>query len=122
MTRTRKTTMTSTQMPPKTLTRGGEVIRWVEANCRFTNGELYGRPFRFLPWQKRFIRQLFTVDRATGRRQYRWSYLSVPKKNGKSELLAALALWFLLASGEPAPLIVVAAGSDDQADLIFGAC
>lgn len=46
----------------------------------------------------------------------------MPKKNGKTELAAALALYFLIGDGEPAPLVVCAAASDDQADLVFGAC
>jgi phage terminase large subunit-like protein len=45
----------------------------------------------------------------------------VPKKNGKTELAAALALYFLLADGEPAPLVVCAAASEEQADLVFEA-
>jgi|TARA_Y100000034_G_scaffold63208_1_gene76464 phage terminase large subunit-like protein len=45
----------------------------------------------------------------------------MPKKNGKTEMLAALALWFMLGSGEPSPWVVCAAGSDEQADLLFGA-
>lgn len=64
---------------------------------------------------------LFEVDPESRLRRYRWAYISVPKKNGKTELMAALALWFLIDSGEPSPLVVCAAGSDDQADLIFGA-
>lgn len=64
---------------------------------------------------------MFEVDADTRLRRYRWAYISVPKKNGKTELMAALALWFLIDSGEPSPLVVCAAGSDDQADLIFGA-
>lgn len=74
-----------------------------------------------MPWQKRLILGLFEVDADTRARRYRWAYISVAKKNGKTELMAALALWFLIDSGEPSPLVVCAAGSDDQADLIFGA-
>lgn len=101
-------------------TKGFEVARWIETHCRFTNGRWIGQPFRLLPWQKAVIRDLFEVDDA-GRRRYRWAYISTAKKSGKTELGAALALWFLIGSEEPAPLVVCAAGSDDQADLIFGA-
>ncbi len=91
---------------PRTLTRGNEVIRWIEANCVHTQAEWYGRPFRLLAWQKKLIRQLFAIDRATGRRQYRWANVSVAKKQGKTEMLAAIALWCLIALGEPSPLVV----------------
>lgn len=104
---------------PKTC--GFEVIKWIELHCRLTTAEWYGRPFKLLPWQKRLLLGLFAQDPATQRRLYRWAYVSVPKKNGKTELMAALALWFLIASEEPSPLVVCAAGSDDQADLLFSA-
>lgn len=45
----------------------------------------------------------------------------MPKKNGKTELAAALALYFLIGDGEPSPLVVCAASSEEQADLVFGA-
>lgn len=110
---------TKRQLPAK-YRQGAGVIRWVEAHCRFTQAQWYGKPFRLLRWQKKLILDLFEVDDA-GRRRYRWAYISVPKKNGKTELMAALALWFLIGSEEPSPLVACAAGSDDQADLIFGA-
>jgi phage terminase large subunit-like protein len=113
--------MTSSKTPEKTLTRGNEVIAWIETHCRHTQAEWYGRKFGLMPWQKTLLRRMFAIDRATGRRQFRWAYISVPKKQGKTELMAALGLWFLIASGELSPLVVMAAGSDDQADLIFGA-
>lgn len=105
---------------PKKLTKGPAVVRWLEQNACHTNGQWIGQPFRLLTWQKRLIYQLFEVG-DDGLRRYRWCLLGVPKKNGKSELAAALALYLLIADGEPAPLIVVAAASDEQADLVFGA-
>jgi phage terminase large subunit-like protein len=105
----------------KPSTRGHQVIKWIELHCRFTNAQWYGKPFVLLPWQRSLILGLFEVDPETRKRLIRWAYVSVPKKNGKTELMAALALWFLVASEEPVPLIVCAAGSDDQADELFGA-
>lgn len=101
-------------------TRGFHVIRWIEAHCVFTNGEWIGRPFRLLPWQKQLILELFELEPSRLRR-YRWALIGVPKKNGKTELAAALALYFLIGDGEPSPLVVCAAASEDQADLVFGA-
>jgi phage terminase large subunit-like protein len=103
------------------LSQGPRVVKWIESNACFTNGEWIGKPFRFLPWQKRLIYELFEVDPATGLRRYRWAYVSMPKKNGKTELAAALGLYFLIGDDEPAPLIVCAAASDEQADLVYGA-
>jgi phage terminase large subunit-like protein len=106
--------------PPARKTRGFHVIEWIETHCVFTNGEWIGRPFRLLPWQKRLVLELFEL-RDNGLRRYRWALIGVPKKNGKTELAAALGLYFLLGDGEPSPLVVCAAASEDQADLVFGA-
>ncbi len=113
--------MTSPKRTVGKSSSGPAVISWIETHCRFTNAKWWGQPFVLQPWQRRLILGLFECDPATRRRLIRWAYISVPKKNGKTELMAALALWFLIASGEPVPLIVCAAGSDEQADELFGA-
>lgn len=102
-------------------TRGGFVCRWIETHCVYTQGRWIGKPVRLLLWERRFIYALFEVDPATRLRKIRWALLGVPKKNGKTELAAWLALYFLIGDGEPSPLVGVAAGSDEQADLVFGA-
>lgn len=107
--------------PSKVMSRGGYVIRWIEKHCVHTKGKWYGKPFRLLPWQKKFIIQLFEIDPDTGRRKIREAYLRVPKKNGKTELIAALDCFFAAADREPAPEVYCAANSDEQANLVFGA-
>lgn len=118
---TKPSTPSSLRSGKPAKTQGFEVIAWIEKYCVFTQAEWFGKPFRLLSWQKRLILGLFALDPETRRRMYRWAYISVPKKQGKTELMAALGLYFLIGSGEPSPLVVCAAGSDDQADLIFGA-
>lgn len=121
--------MTPTQTRPKkstsktsnkVRTTGPRVIEWIEAHCVFTAGRWRGQPFKLLPWQRRLILELFEIE-PSGRRRYRWALWGVPKKNGKSELAAALSLYFLLADGEPSPLVVCAASTKEQANLVFGA-
>lgn len=116
------TTMTAPSTPSgsKRRTNGPRVVRWMETHLCHTQAEWVGKPFRLLPWQKRVIYELFEVGEDELRR-YRWALLGVPKKNGKTELAAAIALYLLIADGEPAPLVVCAAASDEQADLVFGA-
>ncbi len=110
---------------PAFYTKGHKVITFIETCCVLTNGRWRGRPFTLQDWQKRLILRLFTVEydpeEGCWLRRYRWALIGVPKKNGKTELAAALALYLLIADEEPAPLIACAAGSEEQADLVFGA-
>lgn len=100
--------------------QGARVIRWIEGNCRHTNGEWIGKPFRFLPWEKRLVYELFEIG-ADDYRRYWWALVGLPKKSGKTELAAAISLYLLMGDGEPAPLVVCAAANEEQADLVYGA-
>lgn len=59
--------------------------------------------------------------RETGLRRYRYAYIEVPRKNGKSTLLAALGLYFLAVDGEKGAKVFSAASSTDQAKIVFDA-
>jgi phage terminase large subunit-like protein len=83
-----------------------------------TKGPFAGQPFNLRPWQIKIIRKLFTTQR-DGRRQYRTCLLMLPRKNGKSELCAALAIYFLLFDGEIGAEVYSAAADKDQAALVF---
>ena len=64
---------------------------WIEANCVLPPGGHIGRPFRLMACQNDRINDLHACD-AKGNLRYRWSLLGIPKKNGKSTMVAALAL------------------------------
>ena len=84
-----------------------------------TKGPFAGQPFNLRRWQERdIIRPLFTTER-DGRRRYRTCLLMMPRKNGKTELAAALALDGLLFDGEIGGEIYSAAADKDQAGLVF---
>jgi phage terminase large subunit-like protein len=106
-------------------TDGPKVIRWIERNCVFTKDRWAGKPFTLLPWQKQLLIDLFELvyDPELGRmrRRYRTALIGVPKKQGKTELVAALADYFLLGSGEPDPRIACAASAESQAEEVFNA-
>jgi len=96
---------------------------WITGNCVHTSSKWVGTPFELLPWEVRLLVELLEL-RDDGLRKHRWSYISLAKKQGKTELCAALALWLAIGAPEAAttsPLVVVAAGNDDQADLLFSA-
>ncbi len=95
-------------------------VRWIETYCTHVKGAKGGEPFLLEDWQKDdIIRPLFGTVRADGLRQYRTCYIEVPRKNGKSTLCAALALYMLCADGEPGAEIVSAASDRQQARLVF---
>jgi len=87
---------------------------------RHTKGEFAGRPFQLQDWQEQIIRGLFRTG-PDGRRIVRESLIFLPRKNGKSEIAAAIGLYFLLFDGEPGAEVYLAASDKDQASIVFSA-
>jgi phage terminase large subunit-like protein len=83
-----------------------------------TKGPFAQQSFDLRPWQIQILKQLFKT-RKDGRRQYRTCLLMLPRKNGKTELAAALAIYFLLFDGEIGGEVYSAASDKDQAALVF---
>ena len=96
------------------------VVRFIKA-LRHTKGEFHGQPFRLLPWQEKIIRDVFgTVrDDDPSMRQYTTAYIEIPKKNGKSELGAAIALNMLINDDEWKAEVYSCASDRQQAAIVF---
>ena len=77
-------------------------VGFIECLCH-TKGRWAGKPFKLLPWQEQIVRDIFGTLKADGNRQFTTAYIEIPKKNGKSELAAAIALYMLFADGEASP-------------------
>lgn len=87
----------------------------------FTKGEWAGRPFELEAWQANdIVRPLFGWKREDGTRRYRRCYVWVPRKNGKTELAAGIALLILLGDGEEGGEVYSIASHEGQARLVFG--
>ncbi len=85
-----------------------------------TEGEFAGRPFILETWQANdIIRPLFGWKRADGTRRYRRCYVWVPRKNGKTELAAGVALLVLVGDAEEAGQVFSLATNKEQASLVF---
>lgn len=84
-----------------------------------TKGEWEGQPFWLLPWQERIIRDIFGVVKEDGMRQFKTVYIETAKKSGKSELVAAIALYLLYADYEPSAEVFSAAADRQQASIVF---
>ena len=85
-----------------------------------SKGEHAGQPFTLSDWQLNdIVKPLFDTKRPDGLRQYRTSYIEIPRKNGKTTLCAGLALYLLFADGEPGAEVVSAAADREQASICF---
>src|SRR5437867_9476418 len=82
-------------------------------------GEWAGQPFVLEPWQRDIARSLFGWKRRDGTRRYRIAYIEVPKKNGKSTLVAGIGLYLLTADGEQGGEVYSAAADREQAAIVF---
>lgn len=93
-------------------------VDFIEKFCSHVKG--HQGPFILDDWQKNdIIRPLFGWKRADGKRKYRTCYIEIPRKNGKSNLSAAIALYLLYGSGEKGGEIISAAGDRNQARIVF---
>lgn len=98
------------------------VKRFIESYCTYSKGEWAGKPFRLLPWQwDDLIKPLFGTVNDDGYRQYRTAYVEIPKKNGKTELMAALGLYMLTNDGEKGAEVYCAAADREQAAICYQA-
>lgn len=89
-------------------------------NClKHTKGRWRGVPFELLPWQDRIIRDVFGTLKENGYRQYNTAYVEIPKKNGKSELAAGVALYMTCGDGEWGAEVYGCASDRQQASIVF---
>ena len=84
-----------------------------------TSGKTAGQRFTPQQWQADYIATLFGWQRPDGTRRYRESLFAVPRKNGKTETGAGIALYGLFCDNEQAAQVYSAACNRDQASLVF---
>jgi phage terminase large subunit-like protein len=83
-------------------------------------GELAGQLFKPELWECFVIGSTFGWRRKdTHLRRYRYAYVEVPRKNGKSFLAAAIALYLLCADGEAGAQVYAAATKREQAKIVW---
>ena len=93
-------------------------VNFIECLCH-TKGTWAGKPFELIDWQEQIIRDVFGTIKANGYRQFNTAFIEVPKKNGKSELAAAVALLLLCGDGEQRAEIYGCAADRNQAKIVF---
>jgi len=86
---------------------------------KHTKGKWRGVPFDLLPWQDKIISDIFGTVKDNSFRQYNTAYIEIPKKNGKSELAAAIALYLTCADMEWGAEVYGCAADRQQASIVF---
>ena len=99
--------------------KADRVYAFFEGVLKHSKGTTAGHPFILLPWQKYVLGEIFGRCRPDGTRQYRQAYIEIPKKNGKSTLLAGICLYCLVADSEPGAEVYGAACDREQAGIIY---
>jgi phage terminase large subunit-like protein len=95
-----------------------KAINFIEL-LKHTKGAFRGKNFKLLDWQHSIISDVYGTMNEKNLRQYQYVYLEVPKKNGKSELVAATGLYHTFADGEMKGEIYGCAADRTQASLAF---
>lgn len=100
-------------------------IDFIEHCIKLTKSPYYGKPMELLLWQKAFIEVFYSfkirsVDSGAWVDRFQESLLLIARKNGKSELIAAMQLTELILGREGSD--IVCSGMDDgTADLAYQA-
>ena len=61
--------------------KGERVIRFIERVCTHVKGDLAGQSFLLEEWQREYLRTLFGTVNPNGFRQYRTSFVFIPRIN-----------------------------------------
>ena len=107
-------------------------VEFIEKFCHFTKGTKDGKPltaqyFKLEEWQVGIVANIFGWKRPDGMRRYKEALLFVPRKNGKSELAAAIIVLMMFGAAglldgmaaDPGAEVYGAAGKRDQTKYIF---
>lgn len=103
------------------LERANKPLEFIALFCRRSDGKHMGEPIVLDIWQKAFVQLLFGWVDDAGNRQFLEALLLVARKNGKTTLLACIALYMLAGDREGSPEIYFVATKLDQARLGYNA-
>lgn len=87
------------------LSRANRCIRFIETYCRIPKGYGAGNTIKLAPYQKRWLRKVLAKDVSS-------AVMSIPRGNGKSTFLAAVAIWAVFdddeSGGPQVPIVATA--------------
>ena len=98
---------------------GERPIQFIEAFCKQAEGEI-GKPIKLELFQKAYIQALFGfLNRDNNTRRFNETMFLVGRKNGKTTMLSAIALYMMIADGEGSAECYSVATKKDQASKAF---
>ena len=99
--------------------KGERPIQFIETFCKQAEGEI-GKPIELELFQKAYIQALFGfLNRDTNKRRFNETMCLVGRKNGKTTMLSAIALYMMIADGEGSAECYSVATKKDQASKAF---
>lgn len=99
--------------------KGERPIQFIETFCKQAEGEI-GKPIELELFQKAYIQALFGfLNRDTNKRRFNETMFLVGRKNGKTTMLSAIALYMMIADGEGSAECYSVATKKDQASKAF---
>lgn len=99
-------------------TAAQRALKFIQS-LKHTKGEWAGQKFILEPWQQFIIWNIFGWKLANGTRRFRYAYVEVARKNGKTALSAGIGLYMLFADGESRAEVYSAATKKEQAKICF---
>ena len=96
-------------------------VCWFIENLPHIEGTWKSRNIELEPWQCFFLTTIFGWVDENGYRRYRKVYIECPRKNAKTTIAAAVALYMLCADGENGAKVYSAAVTREQASISWNA-
>ena len=101
--------------------KAARAIAFIQQYCRHHEGALAPQLITLEVWQKALISAVFGIVDADGLRQFREVFVVMGRKNGKTLLDAAIAVYMMVADGEYGGRAFFCAPKLDQSRLAFEA-
>lgn len=93
------------------------IIKFFETILVHIKGKWKGQNIKLTLWQKFFLQNLYGWYYTTGKRRFSTFYLQIARKNGKTILVAGIALFDLLLDLDTSPEILVGSNNHEQAQI-----
>lgn len=100
---------------------GLTVIRKMET-FEHHEGKLFGQKFELTPWQAFVVYVVFGWKTKQGQRRFKYVYVEIAKKNGKTAFAALVALFLMIMDGESNAEVYSFATTRDQAKICYDDC